>query len=411
MLLVLSGMLLMALLQHVFSRTPVITTAGSGFTTKPAGMITAPSRNTPSWGKLAYTPFALERPQAYFSNELGQAEVQWLFRNYSEARLTALFMSLDLSSEARAFLVDPAKWQRLPDGFRISPPPLLVRDLKPETRAKLYDVLASWPENSQHNPFQFRADGFDEWFSQSGLPPDKVELARKLTYRQGNLLLFSDGAVFSKLATPAESLALVRSLWRVSTFIMSVRIAPDTDANSLLQYWARGERAFSVRPLVESIARLPQGASINVADLLPPFARVRLYTFPPPDDAHAIREDCFWTAMNFFNDRPDDRFFDPKETIATLKSDYVRITDGRKEFGDVLMLFNKEGQALHMCVYIADDVVFTKNGFNVAQPYVLMKLDEMLGWYQHERPFDVMTYRRRSLMQTPVRLSMYRPAQ
>jgi hypothetical protein len=50
--------------------------------------------------------------------------------------------------------------------------------------------------------------------------------------------------------------------------------------------------------------------------------------------------------------------------------------------------------ALHMCAYIADDVVFTKNGANIQQPWVLMKLSEMLSSYEKDKPYEIYTYRR-----------------
>ena len=133
---------------------------------------------------------------------------------------------------------------------------------------------------------------------------------------------------------------------------------------------------------------------MNISYFLPSFARLRLYTYPKPTE-HAVREDCFWTAMNFFNEQPDDGFFDPEYTQKILKTDYAQVPAGEKQFGDVLLLLASDRRALHMCVNIADDVVFTKNGFNTVQPWVLMKLSEMLASYEAERPFDVVIYRRR----------------
>jgi hypothetical protein len=53
-----------------------------------------------------------------------------------------------------------------------------------------------------------------------------------------------------------------------------------------------------------------------------------------------------------------------------------------------------DAQALHMCVYIVDDVVFTKNGANTQQPWVLMKLPEMFSQYASSKPYEVRVYRR-----------------
>ena len=41
----------------------------------------------------------------------------------------------------------------------------------------------------------------------------------------------------------------------------------------------------------------------------------------------------------------------------------------------------KNGDAFHSCVYIADDIVFTKNGRNVLSPWIFMKLDEVKKIY------------------------------
>jgi hypothetical protein len=400
-LLVLSGMLLMFLIQHVILQRPraASAVARKGEHLKPAGR----------WGQLDYVPLALQRPDNYFTNAITRAETVWTFRGYSEADLDKLFASLELEAETKSYLADRSHWRRMATGFRIAPPPKVVVGIKPGSRAKLYDVLARDPENvTVRMPFYFRGDGFDEWFANSGLSAEKLELVRKLSYRRDNLICFADAAAFSQLATPEESMCLVKSLWRVSTFVLQLRLSPDTDIDAVLNYWAKGGRAHVYKPLMQSLSRIDEGA-LDVASFFPPFARLRLFTFPQPDNPNAIREDCFWSSMNFFSTQPDDRFFNPDETKKALKNDYVEITKGEREFGDTLLLLSKSGQALHMCVYIADDVVFTKNGFNQAQPWVLMKLDEMLGWYEHDKPFDVLTFRRKSVPgYEPVTLSQIR---
>jgi hypothetical protein len=79
-----------------------------------------------------------------------------------------------------------------------------------------------------------------------------------------------------------------------------------------------------------------------------------------------------------------------------LRDEYFKPKDGAKQFGDVLLLLGKDNKALHMCVHIADEMVFTKNGANTQQPWVLMKMSEMLGEYENEKPFQLVTYRRKT---------------
>ena len=284
-----------------------------------------------------------------------------------------------------------------PDGIRLAPASEAVLGLSPETRQRLYAILGANPENvPQAMPFRFRRGGFDQWFADCGLPKARLDLARSLTYTQENSLCFADAAAFSQVATPEETKCLVKSLWRVPTFVMKLHLNPKTDVDALLKYWGVMGMAQTYKPLIESMSRVPEGSSLNVSYLLPPFARLRLYTYPAPRDPKLRNQDCFWTAMNFFNSAPDDGFFNPEQTQRALRNDHTRIGDGAKQFGDVLLLVGHDRQALHMCVYIADDVIFTKNGANPQQPWVLMRLPEMLDEYATSRPYEIQVYRRKT---------------
>jgi hypothetical protein len=212
----------------------------------------------------------------------------------------------------------------------------------------------------------------------------------------GPSLCFADAPVFAQLSTPEETKALVKCLWRVSTFVMKIRVDPATDVNALMKYWGRFGAGKAYKPLIESISRVQAGSAINVSYFLPPFARLRLYTYPHPRDTNILRQDCFWTAMNFFNSTPDNGFFHSDYTQKVLAMDYTRLRDASRQFGDLLLLLGKDNQALHMCVYLADDVVFTKNGANTQQPWVLMRISEMLGEYEKDKPFEIIAYRRKA---------------
>src|SRR5262249_42975146 len=103
-----------------------------------------------------------------------------------------------------------------------------------------------------------------------------------------------------------------------------------------------------------------------------------------------------WSAMNFYNEKPDNRLFDGTFKDRQLMTDYMRVPEKDRHFGDLLLLLGPRQEALHMCVYLADDVVFTKNGANAIQPWVLMKIPEILGVYQRLRPFEIVFYRHKN---------------
>ena len=354
--------------------------------------------NLPRSGQLEYTPIALDRPEEYFTNDFTLSpKPYWVFRNHTEQQLLALFDALDLTRSTRTWLRNRTHWEMIPDGIRIAPSPEVVLSLSAATRGKLYPLLGRTPDNyAQFTPFRFRTGGLDDWFAECGLPKDKLATVRQLTYSHDGTLCFADAATFAQIATPDETKCLIKSLWRVSTFVLKLRITPQTDVDALMKYWGTLSSARVYRPLIESMTRVPEGATINVSYFLPPFARLRLYTYPNPADTNILREDCFWSSMNFFNHSPDNGFFDPDYTRKVLAADYMRVRDGSRQPGDLLLLRNRDGMALHMCVYIAEEVVFTKNGANTQQPWVFMKLPEMLSTYEKEMPYEIVTYRRTS---------------
>jgi hypothetical protein len=143
---------------------------------------------------------------------------------------------------------------------------------------------------------------------------------------------------------------------------------------------------------LESFKHLPQGASMSILYFLPQFARQRLYTFPQPSAAGDPVMDCHWSTMNFFNDVPDNRFSDPQFTTPYLKANYYEIARPNS-YGDLVFLLNRDGNAIHSAVYLADDLVFTKNGNNFSQPWMLMHLKDLVGEYSAETVPRVVVYR------------------
>jgi hypothetical protein len=61
-------------------------------------------------------------------------------------------------------------------------------------------------------------------------------------------------------------------------------------------------------------------------------------------------------------------------------------------FGDVLC-FLEDGEGLHTCVFIADDIVFTKNGESLMAPWVLMQLKDVESIYRRSSATRIQGYR------------------
>jgi hypothetical protein len=346
------------------------------------------------WGQLEYVRINIEQPDEFALVDDREFEpTSWHFPNYTRAQLTAFFNACDLTSDQRAFLTDTANWSGTTNGISLTPPSELILALNPPARTQIYSVLAESEANPGHVwPATFRNGGFDEWFRDSGLPEATVATIRRLTYSRGASLCFADvPELFNRLGSRSERLLLMKTLSRQSTLLMKLRIKPDTDVAALTAYWSRGGRAKDVGPLLESLRKVPGGATVDVAHLMPPFARKRLNTYPfPPTDDKTPLPDCFWTVMNFFNEPPDDRHHNDDLWRKELEEDYSVVAEAT--FGDLVFFLRSDGTPMHAAVHIADDVVFTKNGGSLNQPWILMKLEDMLAKYPTIAPMRMVIF-------------------
>jgi hypothetical protein len=151
-----------------------------------------------------------------------------------------------------------------------------------------------------------------------------------------------------------------------------------------VEYWGRGGRRTEIRPLLESAAGGGADRFIDVVHLLPPFAQNHLYCYPKLSAGDLDRPavvNCLWTSLNFFNPKPDDRFLDTAVALKALKEDYF-IVESDFELGDIVAFLDEEGNIFHAAVYIAGDLVFSKNGISAMAPWTLSSLDDVKGYYR-----------------------------
>ena len=306
---------------------------------------------------------------------------RWLFERFDQSALSNFLTQCELTREQAAELLDSSHWQLASNGLVVVPSEPVVLSLSSKSRAQIYTSLARSAENySQQFPFRFRESEFTNVFAGSELPKEKLQLIKDLSYADRGSLCFADVQVLPSMLSSNEFREAVSCLYATPAYRLRLRVYPESDIGPLVKYWSRGRSADRIRPLLESLTKLPDpnGASINISYMLPAFARLRLYTFPKAwREPQTGKEDCFWTSMNFFNDEPDMRFLDGNYVRQILKTDYHVVRD-QPRYGDLVTLVGPTGDGRHMCVYIAEDFVYTKNGMNELCPWVLMKLPDML---------------------------------
>lgn len=348
------------------------------------------------WGELEFIRIVIEPPDEFMAEDYTAAPPRWEFTGFDDTRLEQLWEQAGLPEAWRNQLRDPRKREVTAQAIVLHPDETLVAALSPTARTVIYNALARSPGNPlQSEPFRFRAEMVDEWFENSGLSDEVVAQIRRYLYPRGTALLFSDPVLLLPLLpTPADRVRLVKTLARKSTLLLQVRIRPDSDVDRIADYWSTGQRRKDVRPLLHSLARQPGGAVIDIAHLLPRFARSLLYTYPSPDVPRERSPDCHWTAMNFFNEQPDDGFLDLDYLKRKLETEYAPV-EGTPLMGDILILSQTNGDVVHSCVYLAADLVFTKNGQAATVPWTLSTLADLLAFYPAQPPLTVRVFRRK----------------
>jgi len=348
------------------------------------------------WGELEYVRISLEPPDEFVPVEDGEFEkARWFFESHTRAQLTSLFTQCELSASQRAGLLNQATWLEETNGITVVPGDELVLGLSPHARTQIYSVLGeSTRNNLQCWPFRFRRGGIEDWFDPGEFSGPTLALVKSLIYERGPTLCFSDVMeALTKISRPSERRQLLKTLSASSSLLMKLHVRPESDVRALTAYWGRGFRTKDLEPLFQSLTRVRGGVTIDVTQLLPPLARKKINTYPVPSDDPSSNQppNCSWTALNFFNDPPDDRFHDPEVWKKELATNYEPVTE--PTLGDLLFLLRSDGTPVHVAVFIADDVVFTKNGESNAKPWLLMKWEDVMASYSTDHPLQLLMLR------------------
>jgi hypothetical protein len=357
------------------------------------------SAETPAWGDLLTSEIELERPEEYVAFEVGTNQApSWFFEKMSPDQARGLMLSCGLSAAQTDQALTPVRCAVSAAGTLVRPEEQLIFSLTPGIREKLYRELAKSAGNHyMQYPFFFPEQHASDWLKNAKLAPELVARIDKLIYPRGTVWCFSDFEVIMRgISSEEDRITLVKALSRQPAVLARLRIKPDTDIDRLLGYWGRGIQVKDARPLLESLKRLGTERDLSLLYLLPRFARERLYTFPMPPRPNDPPIDCHWSTMNFFNEVPDDRFTNPVYTVQYLTTNFYRVAKPSL-YGDIVLVLNEQGNAIHSAVYLADDIVFTKNGNNFSQPWMLMRLKDVVGDYAGDAPPRMLFYRGKGL--------------
>jgi hypothetical protein len=354
--------------------------------------------NPPPWGQFIIHDIDLEQPEEYLAFETNANRTEhWTFEGMTPTDVRSVMQSCGVAPKEIDRALSSPLLSVAGSKTVVAPDNELLYSLSPQTRTKLYAVLARFAANEfMQFPFRFVGNKFEETFGGGRFSPAVLASLKKLLYPRGDAQCFSDWEMLLK-ETPDvnERLHLLKILSRQTAVTVRVLIWPDTDVDKLLGYWNRGIQAKDIRPLLESLKRLQESTTVSILYFLPQFARQRLYTYPVPGQPGDPAINCHWSTMNFFNETPDNRFSDPAYTVEYLKTNYYTIARPTA-YGDIIFILNKNGDAIHSAVYLAEDIVFTKNGNNFARPWMLMHLKDLIAQYTTDETPATVVYRNKT---------------
>jgi hypothetical protein len=352
------------------------------------------------WGTLLTRDIELERPAEYLTEEVATPRPEvWTFAGLRAAAVKNLLLKNGVSEAQAVEAFAPGNFVEKTSGTELKPSEKFLMSFTPEQRRKFYLALAGAGVNLYLDfPYIFPGTDFADICNNGQMKPEEVSLLKALAYPNGSATQLSDyDFLLEKIPTLERRTKVTQALSRQSAVLARLAVQPDTDIDKIASYWGNvpNVRFTDIRPLMESLKQLPEGGSMSLLYFLPKFARERLYTFPLPAQAGDPVMDCHWSTFNFFNETPDNRFNDPNFAVEYIRKNYYQIA-APSQYGDILLLMNEKQEVKHSAVFIADDIVFTKNGNNYRQPWMLMRISDLLATYPDNPPMKPIYMRRKT---------------
>ncbi len=319
---------------------------------------------------------------------------RWTFEQTTEKGVRATMEKAGLPSALVDRLLGPTQVVASGNNVVVLPK---VEDLVAMTaasRSALYAELAKSSANEyQRDPVFIHGGDIDDWLAETEITKPQQELMRKLLWRRGSALVFSDIQALLSLAEGSEEVAAVfRTITRVRSLLVELRLPLREGRATFVDYWSAGNLNAERVPFLVAVTRRRAPQDIDVTQFLPTLARRRIYTFPTAAMGLKGRlPDCHWTSLNFFEEEPKDLYLDSAKASEHLLADYVAI-DPPYKFGDILC-FLDDGEGLHTCVHVADDIVLTKNGESILAPWTFMPLKDVDDIYRRSPDTRIQGYR------------------
>jgi hypothetical protein len=350
------------------------------------------------WGELDVHVVYLQPPETLLAAVVKPNSVpHWTFDQMSPDGVKALLARVGVPVATINHLFREGRVMNSNGNVSLYPELDDLLSLNQEVRSALYSELAKFAENEyQHDPVFILGNDVEDWLEDAPLNLDQKDLFKKLLWKRGNALVYSDIRILLTLAKNSEEVMNVfRAVTRVRSLLVDLRIPLKTNRQDFMDYWSAGQTDARRLTFLKAITERRAPQTVDITHFLPALMRERIYTFPDIDLGLKGRfPDCHWTSLNFFNRAPRDYFLDTRLAAAHLVENYNPV-EAPYHYGDVLCFLDK-GEGIHTCVYIADDIVLTKNGDGILAPWVLMQIKDVDSIYRRSTDTRIQGYRSKS---------------
>jgi hypothetical protein len=356
------------------------------------------------WGRLHHSPFFLEAPAHLLQRfPLPNPKPRW-FVNAGEAgpvmdRLSRSGLPQDIVHAIN----QPSNRAMMGDQLVLFPPVEGLVKLTGEIRAAVYRELSRFALNvDMVGPVLIPKDEFETWFEGTSLRPELRDLIKQMSYKRGEAIAFSDTSVLIGAASgESEAREVVSILSRTRALVLKLSLDQNSKIKDIADYWSTGEvrrTKPNYAPFLKALLGANASDKLDVVHLLPPLARKLLYTYPDLSSvADGEMPDCHWSSLNFFKYQEEPFFLDSRLASSAILERFQPVKSPYR-FGDILIFLDQTaGNAYHSCVYIADDVVFTKNGRNILSPWVLQSLAHVKMTYLYNNNGRIQGYRAKGI--------------
>jgi len=347
------------------------------------------------WGELQVRTVYLEPPENILAIVAKPTSVtRWTFEQTTEKGVREIMEKAGLPSAVIGRLLSPTQVVASGNSVVVLPKVEDLLAISQEARSALYAELAKSAANEyQRDPVFIHGGDIEDWLAETEIAKPQQELLRKLLWRRGSAVVFSDIQALLTLAKNSDEVAAVfRTITRVRSLLVELKLPLKEGRAEFIDYWSAGTLNAERAPFLVAITRRRAPQMIDITQFLPTLARRRVYTFPTAAMGLKGRlPDCHWTSLNFFEEEPKDLFLDSAKASEHLLSGYVAI-DPPYKFGDILC-FLDDGEGLHTCVQVADDIVLTKNGESILAPWTFMSLKDLEEIYRRSANTRVQGYR------------------